>query len=231
MTPAHGGWHSGPMHALEQRWLVDCSTAAPQAPPPAVAEAGRDLLGRWGEAHRRYHGTTHLAEVLAAVDTLCAAEEVGTQDRVVAVLAAWFHDAVYAVAPAAGNEAASAALAERTLATLGVDAVTRSRITASVLDTEHHGLTGAAAQDPARVVLHDADLWVLAAPVARFDEYCAQVRAEYSHVPAATYARERSAVLRPFLVREHVYRTDHARLTWEPPARENLARELTRLAG
>ena len=37
--------------------------------------------------------------------------------------------------------------------------------------------------------------------------------------------------LRPFLVRDHVYRTAHARAEWEPSARENLARELTRLAG
>ena len=222
------------MHVLERRWLADCTAAAPQAPPHAVAEVGRDLLGRWGEAHRRYHGTTHLAEVLTAVDTLCTAEGAPTGDRIVARLAAWFHDAVYVVEPvasAATNEAESAALADRLLGTLGVDAVTRARVTASVLDTADHGLSAAAETDRARVVLHDADLWVLAAPVARFDEYCTQVRAEYAHVPAATYARERSAVLRPFLVRDHLYRTAHARDTWEPAARENLARELTRLAG
>jgi predicted metal-dependent HD superfamily phosphohydrolase len=80
-------------------------------------------------------------------------------------------------------------------------------------------------------VVHDADLWVLSAPVARFDEYCAQVREEYAHVPAALYATARSELLRPFLVRDHVYRTAHARAEWEPSARENLARELTRLAG
>jgi predicted metal-dependent HD superfamily phosphohydrolase len=28
-----------------------------------------------------------------------------------------------------------------------------------------------------------------------------------------------------------VYRTEHARARWEPSARENLTRELTRLAG
>jgi predicted metal-dependent HD superfamily phosphohydrolase len=234
MTRARSGWHSGPMHVLERRWLADCTAAAPQAPHHAVVEAGRDLLGRWGEAHRRYHGTTHLAEVLAAVDTLCTAEQAPAGDRVVARLAAWFHDAVYVVEPAtsaAANEAESAALAERLLGTLGVDATTRARVTASVLDTVDHGLSATAATDRARVVLHDADLWVLGAPVARFDEYCTQVRAEYAHVPAATYARERSAVLRPFLVRDHLYRTAHARDTWEPAARENLARELTRLAG
>jgi predicted metal-dependent HD superfamily phosphohydrolase len=234
MTPVPSGWHSGPMHALERRWLADCTAAAPQAPPRDVADVGRDLLRRWGEAHRRYHGTTHLAEVLAAVDLLCAAEQVSADDRVVAGLAAWFHDAVYVVEPAATaaeNESQSAALADRVLGTLGVDATTRARVTASVLDTGDHGLSAAAATDRARVVLHDADLWVLAAPVGRFDEYCTQVRAEYAHVPVATYARERSGVLRPFLVRDHVYRTAHARTAWEPAARENLARELTRLAG
>jgi predicted metal-dependent HD superfamily phosphohydrolase len=94
MTPVPSGWHSGPMHALERRWLADCTAAAPQAPPRDVADVGRDLLRRWGEAHRRYHGTTHLAEVLAAVDLLCAAEQVSADDRVVAGLAARFHDAV-----------------------------------------------------------------------------------------------------------------------------------------
>lgn len=219
------------MHVLERRWLADCTAAAPQAPPHAVTAAGRELLGRWGEAHRRYHGTTHLAEVLAALDTLCAAGNVPADDRVVARLAAWFHDAVYAVAPAATNEADSAALAHRQLGELGVPIATCDRVVTLVLDTQAHALSGPAASDVARVVLHDADLWVLAAPLGRFDEYCAQVRAEYAHVPAATYARERSAVLRPFLVREHVYRTEHARVAWEPTARENLARELTRLAG
>jgi predicted metal-dependent HD superfamily phosphohydrolase len=234
MTRAPSGWHSGPMHALERRWLADCTAAAPQAPPRAVADVGRDLLGRWGESHRRYHGTTHLAEVLAAIDSLCAAEEVSADDRIVARLAAWFHDAVYAVAPAASpaaNEADSAALASRQLGGLGVASATCERVVTLVLDTQAHALSALAARDPARVVLHDADLWVLAAPLGRFDEYCAQVRAEYPHVPAATYARERSAVLRPFLVREHVYGTAHARSAWEPTARENLARELTRLAG
>ena len=66
--------------------------------------------------------------------------------------------------------------------------------------------------------------------MARFDEYCTQVRQEYAQVPAALYATARAEVLRPFLVRDHVYRTTHARTEWEPAARENLARELTRLA-
>jgi len=218
------------MDALRGRWRADCLGLVPAAAAGTVDEVGSDLVRRWHEPHRRYHDTTHLGEVLAAVDVLCAADSVGDRSHSVAALAGWFHDAVYEVRPGAPNEADSAALAVHQLARLGVDPELTARVAAVVLDTASHDLTPAEAGDPARVVLHDADLWVLAAPVTRFDEYCAQVREEYAHVPAAVYASARAEVLRPFLVREHVYRTPHALAEWEPTARENLARELTRLA-
>lgn len=219
------------MDALRGRWRADCTVAVAGAAAATVDDIGTDLLRRWHESHRRYHDATHLAEVLTAVDTLCAVGGVNGSSRSVACLAAWFHDAVYDVDPAAANEAESASLAALQLARLGVDDEVTARVVAVVLDTASHELTADAAGDPARTVVHDADLWVLAAPVARFDEYCAQVREEYAHVPVARYAAARSEVLRPFLVRDHVYRTAHARVEWEPSARENLARELTRLAG
>ena len=219
------------MDALKGRWRADCTALAAEATVETVDDIGSDLLRRWHEPHRHYHDTTHLSEVLTAVDALCAVGGLNGSNHDVAALATWFHDAVYAVDPAAANEAESASLAARQLARLPVDADLIARVVAVVLDTASHDLTPQASADPARVVVHDADLWVLSAPVARFDEYCAQVREEYAHVPAALYATARSEVLRPFLVRDHVYRTAHARAEWEPSARENLARELTRLAG
>jgi predicted metal-dependent HD superfamily phosphohydrolase len=219
------------MDALVGRWRADCATVAGEAAAETVDDVGGDLLRRWHEPHRRYHDATHLSEVLAAVDRLCAAGGVNRVDGSVAALAAWFHDAVYVVDPAENNEAESARLAARQLERLAVDPVLAQRVVDVVLDTASHDLTPQASADPARVVVHDADLWVLSAPVARFDEYCVQVRQEYAQVPAALYATARAGVLRPFLVRDHVYRTTHARTEWEPAARENLARELTRLAG
>ena len=230
MTHGPCEWHSVPMDALRGRWRADCSALARGAPAPTVDDVGHDLLSRWHEPHRHYHDARHLSEVLTAIDTLCAADSVGGRSHSVAALAGWFHDAVYEVRPGAPNEAESAALAARQLARLGVDPELTARVVAVVLDTASHDLSPAEAADPARVVVHDADLWVLAAPVARFDEYCAQVREEYAHVPAPLYASARAEVLRPFLMREHVYRTPHALVQWEPSARENLARELTRLA-
>jgi predicted metal-dependent HD superfamily phosphohydrolase len=219
------------MEALRGRWRHDCATVAAKAEVATVDDIGADLLRRWHEPHRHYHDATHLIEVLSAVDGLCSVGGVNGSNHAVAALATWFHDAVYAVDPAAHNEAESASLAARQLARLPVEPDVAARVVAVVLETASHDLTPQASADPARVVVHDADLWVLSAPVARFDEYCAQVREEYAHVPAALYATARSEVLRPFLVRDHVYRTAHARAEWEPSARENLARELTRLAG
>ena len=223
------------MDALRGRWRADCSTAVPAADPRVVDRLGRELLRRWREPHRRYHDTRHLSEVLTAVDTLCAGEQVPPRDRAVAALAVWFHDAVYAVRlpgpgePPDRNESDSAHLASEALRDLGADAATTARVTTLVLSTASHELDSETGDDATADALHDGDLWVLGAPVARFDEYCRQVREEYAQVPAAAYAAARSALLRPFLVRPHVYRTQQARRSWEPAARENLARELSRL--
>lgn len=203
--------------------------AVPGVDEAAAVAVGEDLLRRWREPHRRYHDVEHLAEVLAAVDTLARAERVGPRGHAAALLGGWFHDAVYAVDGTDGNEERSAELAAESLGLLGAPEALVDRVVTLVLDTVGHDLAGRV-RDPARVLLHDADLWVLAAPVDRFDEYCRQVREEYGSVPAATYGRARADVLRPFLHREHVYRSRYARSEWEPAARENLARELTRLA-
>ncbi len=217
------------MDALRGRWASDMARAVPGADTTAVEAVGEDLLRRWREPHRIYHDVGHLAEVIAAVDTLARTERVGPRGHAAALLGAWFHDAVYAVDDPGGNEQRSAELASESLEGLGAPGVLVERVVGLVLDTADHDL-GGRVRDPARVLLHDADLWVLAAPVDRFDEYCRQVREEYSRVPASAYGRARTEVLRPFLCREHVYRTRHARSEWEPAARENLARELTRLA-
>lgn len=222
------------MRPLTRRWREDCGRAAPSADASTLEAVGADLISRWSEPHRHYHDARHLREVLAAVDDLCARTPERTHgSRTVAQLAGWFHDAVYEPTPDAENERASADLAGACLDQLGVDDALIDRVRTVVLDTVEHQipLEGVDGLDTARVVFHDADLWVLGAPVARFDEYCRQVRAEFSHVAPGDYATARSAVLRPFLVRSHVYLTAHARRVWEPGARENLARELTRLAG
>jgi predicted metal-dependent HD superfamily phosphohydrolase len=218
-----------------------------------VASAGADLLRRWGEPHRRYHGRRHLVEVLDAVDVLAAETGLPERDAALVRVAGWLHDAVYDAPAAAargeqvapgGDEWASGALAADVLRRLGVPDADVDRVVAAVQATAGHAGAGDEAgegpragagadpvevRDAATAVLLDADLWVLAAPAPRFDEYCHEVREEYRHVGDAAYRQGRRAVLEPLLERPWLYATAPARERWEAAARANLARELSRL--
>lgn len=186
----------------------------------------QDLERRWSEGHRGYHDLRHLDEVLTALVELRGAALGTDAEWAGVVFAAWFHDAVYDVAAPADNERLSAELARTALSRTGVDPTVVGEVTALVEASASHVVVETRGPQAA---FHDADLWILSAPVGRFDDYCAQVRHEYATVPDDAYAEGRSAILRPFLDREWVYRTDHARRAWEPSARDNLRRELDRL--
>jgi predicted metal-dependent HD superfamily phosphohydrolase len=191
-----------------------------------VLAVGSDLLRRWTEPHRRYHGTRHLVELFWALEELEDADELGSREAALGRLAAWWHDAVYSVSDPAGNEAASAELASRQMAELGIGAADRAEVEAMVRASERHETadgTGILA------AFTDADLWILAAREDRFDAYCVQVREEYADVPEEDFRRGRSAILRPFLDRPEIYSTAYARRAWTRRARANLERELSRL--
>lgn len=185
----------------------------------ALAE---QLLGRWREPHRGYHDERHLAEVLVAVEELA-----GPALPPVVVLAAWYHDAVYEGRPG-DDEEASARLVETELAALSVADETVAEVARLVRSTAAHDLPTDGRSDEA--VLHDADLWILASPAERFDEYCADVRREYAHVDDEDYRRGRRAVLEPFVERGRLYATEHAHGRWTAVVRANLRRELERLS-
>jgi predicted metal-dependent HD superfamily phosphohydrolase len=202
-------------------WVAAARAAGATADDAALAAAGADLLARWHEPHRRYHDAEHLAEVLAAVDRLA-----GEARDVAAVrLAAWFHDAVYDGVPGADEEA-SAAVAERVLAGLGVPAGRVAAVAALVRMTASHRPVGG---DPDAAVLSDADLAILASPAARYARYAAAVRAEYAAVADPAFRAGRAAVLTDLAGRPRVYSTATALALWEDAARANLTREITDL--
>lgn len=199
---------------------------SPSAHSDAVLGIGADLERRLAEPHRRYHTTTHLVEMFWALDELEAAGEVDGREGALARVAAWFHDAVYDVDDSVDNERGSADLATSSLRSLAFETKDIDTVERLILETTRHLLPR---DDALAAAFHDADLWILGAPTARFDEYCAQVREEYAAVPDDVYATARARILEPFLQRDAIYATRTARQQWEGGARENLARELARL--
>ncbi len=216
------------MPDLVASWTGDVDLLAPGASPEQVRAVGTDLLRRWGEPHRRYHTAVHLTEMLAALRAIGDSGGVTSREVALGGVAAWFHDAVYVLPDPGDNEAASARLATESLPGLGLAASDVEAVDRLVRASERHALPSGDGLDAA---FHDADLWVLSAPVSRFDVYCAQVRQEYAMVPETAYRHGRSAILRPFLARGSVYATSLGRSRWEGRARANLERELTRLGG
>jgi predicted metal-dependent HD superfamily phosphohydrolase len=188
-------------------------------PAPEVRAAGRDLLARWAEPHRRYHDLRHLAEVLVALRTLDA-------DVPATVLcAAYWHDAVYDPA-AADNEQRSAVLAADGMGGLGAAPPDVAEVVRLVLLTATHRPKP---EDDAGGLLCDADLAVLGSAPERYLRYAADVREEYAHLGDEEFRRGRAAVLRGLADRASLFTTASGRRRWERPARENLRAELARL--
>ncbi len=171
-----------------------------------------ELLAAYAAPGRSYHDQRHLAEVLDRLADLDRA------DRVV-LLAAWFHDAVYAGAP--DDEERSAVWAERALPeSLGPEVARLIRLTQSHRPAD---------DDPAGQALCDADLAILASPPERYAEYVSDVRREYAHVPDEDFARGRAAVLTDLLAKPALFQTERGHRLWEAAARANVTAELRRL--
>lgn len=195
----------------------------------AVAAVGEDVVDRWREPHRVYHGRLHLADVLDALALLTREPGVSRRDAWRAEVALWFHDAVHdGVTPE--DEERSAALAAGLLGPLTphrlLSAADVAEVERLVLVTAGHDPDLA---DAAGGLVSDADLAVLGAAPARYDRYTAQVRAEYGHVGDADFRAGRGAVLEQLLALHTgpgLFRTPPAQRRWAEPAERNLRAEL-----
>lgn len=198
-----------------------------QADKAAVKDVAADLISRWQEPIRHFHNLTHLIDMLQRVDTL--AEETHHPDCV--RLAAWYHGAIFDTSHvrhykrAAGkDEAGSADLARTQLTALGVPEVAVTRICDIIMT-----LAGHCSKDNIDAqALCDADLGSLAVEPQKYRAYRENVRREYDHVPLLDYLEARTAIIKRFLDRPHIFTTPMA-TQWEDAARENLTAELQRL--
>jgi predicted metal-dependent HD superfamily phosphohydrolase len=197
--------------ALEAKLLAAWNHLLPHQP-----EIGRDLLARYAEPHRRYHDTRHLAAVLDWIDEF--AED---HDLFLVRLAAWFHDAVYAIPPGQlSNEEASARLVRRELGRAGLEQEDINEVARLVrLTTTHRP----GPHDPEGELISDADLAVLAGSAEEYAAYVAAIRAEYARVGEEAFVEGRLAILTELLTGNLFHTTKGFRL--EGQARANVEAE------
>ncbi|MDO4919305.1 DUF4031 domain-containing protein [Kocuria sp.] len=187
---------------------------------PWDPETGHDLVARWSEPHRVYHGPAHLLHVLESLDRLTDARA-----RPHLVLAAWFHDAVHE-GRAGQDERDSAELARAALGSAAWPEGTGERVAELVLVTAEHSPDPG---DREACLLVDADLSVLGGPPEDYERYRQAVRREYASVPEDEFRAARTDVLSALLTKPSLFHDPQAVRLWEERARRNLAREIERL--
>ena len=203
------------MDELHRSWKRAWSDIGARGDGQAVFE---QLVGRYSEAHRKYHSLQHLTECVCVLEPVLF---LATRPAEVE-LALWFHDAIYEP-QRSDNEEQSAAWARAALVECGVSSESAERVRRLVMATRH-----AAHSDwPDEQLVVDVDLYILGAPEERFAEYERQIREEYAFVPDWLFRRKRRAILRGFLDRAHIYSTQHFRAALEERARENLQRAVS----
>lgn len=193
---------------------------APPGAAAAVAVWYERLMALYAAPHRRYHSTRHLAECLAAFDSL--RQHAGAPD--LCEWALWFHDAHHR-AGATDCEARSAALLASMAKDVGIDDELTDHARTLVMATRHESPPSGADAE----VVTDADLAILGAAPGRFERYERDVRQEYAAVPEDRWRLGRADVLRRLLARDPLYATPTARAAWEGRARANVSASLARL--
>ena len=177
-----------------------------------------DLLDRWSEPHRHYHGCTHLLSVLESLDLLTDPSD---PPRTV-LLAAWFHDAVYR-GVAGQDEEESARLAEERLLAAGLPEEEAYEVGRLVrLTSDHRPEPG----DDDGALLCDADLSVLGGEPVEYARYVAAVRQDYAHIGDADFAAGRAAAVRRLLELVPLFHSGRAQELWLDAAHRNLKGEL-----
>src|SRR5271156_3841701 len=179
------------------------------------------LIPRYGEPHRHYHTWHHIAEVFDA------SERISNDKSLELTLAILFHDAIYL--PLSKNneeESARLLLDEGRRAGIGEDVLLEA--SKLVLQTRHLATftSTIALRDERADVLLDADLSILGSEPKIFDLYEDAIRQEYSMASDSQFARGRVDLIKSFLEKPFIYRTERGHVAWERQARENLKRSL-----
>ena len=184
------------------------------------AKCYQRLVVAYSDQTRHYHNLRHIAECLAELDLVRSVAQFPAELE----MAIWFHDAVYDPR-AANNEEKSARLATDWLARGEAASHSASLVSQLILLTKTHE----SGDVPDAGLLIDIDLAILGQAAERFWNYEHAIRAEYAWVQADVFATKRAEVLKRFLNRPAIYRTEYFRTKYESAARMNLRAAIERL--
>ncbi len=201
---------------LKVRWnklfITDDSTV--------VSELYSDLLQKYNQAHRHYHGIEHIQDCLEKFDVI----KEKLSDAKDIELAIWFHDVIY-TPQNNDNEYQSALYARQCLEKLNYDSPSVLKIERLIFLTKHPSFP-ITSDDK---YLLDIDLSILGSEPDQYDQYSTAIRKEYQHVPLGLYRETRKKILNSIIERKTIFETEYFKSHFQSQAIENVNREIISL--
>ena len=162
-----------------------------------------------------YHNLVHTQCVVNAVNEIADATKLSDQQRLILIVAAWFHDLGY-VSQVEGHEATAARMAERFLKERKVDIDEINLVKACILSTKYP-------QNPRSLleqVLCDADMLHLGQK--EFLNKVALLREEWSLTRQLNYNDEQWHALNLDFISKHVFHTSYCKKNYDKRKSKNL---------
>jgi predicted metal-dependent HD superfamily phosphohydrolase len=197
---------------------------------PSDSSAVEDIYHELTAAYtvgRHYHSLEHLSECFEQLRWW--QKTTGSLASCELHFAIWYHDLVY-VPGAPDNEGRSADRAVEIAALLGWTTDQQQTVRRLVESTAHLATSVPEKGDLEIDLISDIDLAILGTDRGRYQRYCRQIRAEYSHLSPREYDDGRRRVLERFLARPSIYRLPLFSERFESSAQENLRSELRELS-
>jgi predicted metal-dependent HD superfamily phosphohydrolase len=179
------------------------------------------IQSAYDERHRFYHNQTHIQKLLE----LWSEHQTKLHDAEAVFYAIVYHDFIYD-ANSQQNEANSAAEAIVFLSKIGLPSSKIEKVKTYILATQGHQ---SLQEDTDLMYFLDFDLAILGSQSFDYEQYSKNIRKEYNIYDDVRYKAGRMAVLKHFLSKSQIYKTDFFRQQFEKQAFENMKRELKAL--
>lgn len=179
-----------------------------------------EIFTHYTESHRHYHNLTHLEDLL--MHLMDVKENIENWNIILFTL--FYHDIIYN-SLRKDNEDNSAKLALERLREVGISENERKICYQQIIATKSHQET--IHSDTNYFI--DSDLSILGRASYIYEEYCENIRKEYSIYPTFLYRKGRKKVVNHILSMKRIFKTDYFFEHYEKQARKNLLHELNSL--
>lgn len=176
-----------------------------------------EIESKHSDSSRHYHSLKHLSDLYDQL--ISVKSEIKRWDMVLFTL--FYHDIIYN-STKSNNEEKSAELARKRMLEIGLPESDAAHCFNQILATKSHNIS----ENHDTNIFTDADLSILGRDWEVYDQYCQNVRKEYSIFPNIIYRRGRKKVLKHFLSMERIFKTEPFYEKYEEAARKNMRKEL-----